>query len=100
MNPLRKCQLYFFVKAQIPLIIRILFNGAPMHGKKLELGLKVYDQSEAHGHLKGQKLLFGWKRGYRISHNLQHYFLAHEYKSAGWTLDTSLLHFKLLGLER
>jgi hypothetical protein len=47
--------------------------------KSLELGLKVYDQSRDHGHLKGQKLLFGWKRGYQISHNLRHYYLAHEY---------------------
>ena len=29
--------------------------------KFLELELKVYDQSQAHGHLKGQKLLFGTK---------------------------------------
>jgi hypothetical protein len=57
--------------------------------KILELGLKVYDQSQAHGHLKGQKLLFGWKWGYHISHNLQHYYLAHEYKSFGWILATS-----------
>ena len=39
--------------------------------KLLELGLKVYDQSQAHGHLKCQKLLFGWKRGiiYHIIYN-------------------------------
>ena len=65
----------------------------------LELELKFYDKSQSHGHLKGQNLLFGWKRGYQISHNLQHYYLAHEYKSYGWILATSLLHCKLLGLE-
>jgi hypothetical protein len=51
------------------------------------------------GHLKGQKLLFGWKEDYHISHNLQHYYLGHEYKSSGWSLATSLLHCKLLHLE-
>jgi hypothetical protein len=65
--------------------------------KILELGLKVYDQ--AHGHLKGQKLIFGLKRGYQISHNLEHYYHPHEYRSFGWSLATSLLHCKLLGLE-
>jgi hypothetical protein len=34
------------------------------------VGLKAYDHSRADGHLEGQKLLFGWKNGYHISHNL------------------------------
>ena len=76
-----------------------MFFAVTLFQQILELGLKVYDQSQAHGHLKGQKLLFGWNQGYQISHNLQHYYLAHEYMSFGWSLATALLHCKLLGLE-
>jgi hypothetical protein len=62
LNPLKNIN-FIFVKNQVPLVIRIIFNGVFVHGPSLELGLKVYDQSQAHGHLKGQNLLFGCIQG-------------------------------------